>query len=100
MEEFVWGFKIQVFESGQRWSSLSCESAVIPIVGRAANEFVLLQNCKTSPVALNPATGQYFDYCSRTCANKARGSGGIQNGNLAPALCEVILGRHFHPVII
>ncbi|KAF9643753.1 hypothetical protein BDM02DRAFT_1355394 [Thelephora ganbajun] len=45
-------------------------------------------NCNTRPVALNPTTGQYFDYCSKTCATQAKAPGTTQRGSLLLSLCE------------
>ena len=58
-----------------------------------ADDTALLQNCNSKPVVINLATGQYFDYCSKSCATQAMGSGPSQSGSLLPNLCEVILDR-------
>jgi len=44
-------------------------------------------NCNTKPVAVNPATGQYFEHCSRSCAMQAN-RGQSQNGSSVSSLCE------------
>ncbi|KAF9790513.1 hypothetical protein BJ322DRAFT_395572 [Thelephora terrestris] len=45
-------------------------------------------NCNHIPVLSNPATGGYFDYCSRTCATQAKNSAQNQRNGQPGSLCE------------
>src|SRR5712691_4846459 len=69
------------------------------IVVYMADAPALLQNCKSSPVAFNPATGKYFDFCSKSCSQGGTRRGlpqnTGQNANSASSMCEVILEHDY-----
>lgn len=58
--------------------------SIFPSLGHVAT----CPNCKSRPVAPDPKAGTYFNYCSRACAIKARGSNPSQTGRGTHSVCK------------